>query len=75
MTLNFQPRVQGELSNSKSICARFTTAAWAGAARVCTAATAVAAAASLVSALMLGFTPRYAPASDSDAAAVDEIVG
>lgn len=35
----------------------------------------VAAAASLVSALVLGFVPRYGPASDSDAAAVDEIVG
>jgi hypothetical protein len=34
----------------------------------------VATAASLLSALVLGFTPRYAPASDNDAAAVDEIV-
>jgi hypothetical protein len=32
-------------------------------------------AASLVSALVLGFDARYAPGSDYDAAAVDEIVG
>ena len=35
----------------------------------------VATAASLVSAAVLGFSPRYAPASDNDASTVDEIVG
>ncbi|MGE0724809.1 MAG: hypothetical protein AB7O45_10560 [Alphaproteobacteria bacterium] len=35
----------------------------------------VAAAASDMAALMLGFNPRHAPASDHDAATVDEIVG
>ncbi len=34
----------------------------------------VATAASLVAGLLLGFTPRYAPASDNDAASVDEII-
>lgn len=34
----------------------------------------VAAAASLISAIVQGFDPRYAPATDNDAATVDEIV-
>lgn len=35
----------------------------------------VGAAASLTAALLLGFTPRYAPASDANAATVKQIVG
>lgn len=34
----------------------------------------VATAASLIAAILLGFEPRYAPASDNDLASVDEIV-